>query len=68
MTQGAFLRALGIEARTAALKAKATAGQAEAIETGARRLIDARAMGKLFKVLALCAPDLPPPDGFAAGR
>jgi len=68
VAQGAFLRALGIEARTAALGAEATAGQAEAIETGARRLIDEAEMGKLFKVLALCAPDLPPPDGFAAGR
>ncbi len=67
VTQGAFLRALGIEARTAALKAKATADKAEAIETGARRLIDEAEMGKLFKVLALCAPGLPPPDGFAAG-
>ena len=68
VTQGAFLRALGIEARTAALKAEATAGQAEAIVTGGRRLIDEAEMGNLFKVLALCAPDLPPPDGFAAGR
>lgn len=68
VTQGAFLSALGIEARVAALVANADAGRAEAIETGARRLIDEQEMGKLFKVLALCAPDLPRPDGFAAER
>jgi SAM-dependent MidA family methyltransferase len=62
--QGALLRALGIEARVAALAARATPAQAEQLRSGAARLTDATAMGDLFRALALVAPDWPQPAGF----
>ncbi len=58
VTQGRFLRLLGIEARAAALGGAAVAGQCA-------RLTDADAMGDLFKVMALTAADWPTPEGFA---
>ncbi len=66
VTQGGFLKALGLEARTAALAANATPEQAAALRSGSRRLADPAAMGRLFKVLALTHPDAPPPAGFGA--
>jgi NADH dehydrogenase [ubiquinone] 1 alpha subcomplex assembly factor 7 len=69
--QGAFLRALGIEARAAALKRRATRAQAEAIEAALRRLTGSapNEMGELFKVMAFAHPRLAPPPGFVpAGR
>jgi NADH dehydrogenase [ubiquinone] 1 alpha subcomplex assembly factor 7 len=65
VTQRAFLRALGIEARKATLLERATPAQAAAITSGCRRLIDPAEMGTLFKVLALAPPRLPAPPGFA---
>jgi NADH dehydrogenase [ubiquinone] 1 alpha subcomplex assembly factor 7 len=65
VTQRAFLRALGIEARQAKLLERATPTQAAAIQSGRRRLIDPREMGTLFKVLALGHPRLAAPPGFA---
>ncbi|KAB7739441.1 class I SAM-dependent methyltransferase [Parvibaculum sedimenti] len=62
--QGAFLRALGIEARSHALKARATPAQAEAIDSALARLTAADQMGSLFKVLGLTAPSAPVPAGF----
>ncbi|WP_085810101.1 class I SAM-dependent methyltransferase [Sphingomonas sp. TZW2008] len=53
--QGEFLRALGIDARAAALGPKVTADR--------DRLVDA--MGTLFKVLAIHHPQWPRPAGFA---
>jgi NADH dehydrogenase [ubiquinone] 1 alpha subcomplex assembly factor 7 len=51
--QGDFLRAMGIEARAARLKAGASAAQAEAIDAALFRLTDATQMGALFKTLIL---------------
>jgi NADH dehydrogenase [ubiquinone] 1 alpha subcomplex assembly factor 7 len=66
VTQGAWLKALGIEARAARLLAQASAAQAEEIRSACRRLTDPAAMGALFKVLALTHPGAPAPDGFAS--
>ena len=66
VTQGALLRALGVEARTAALLTRATDAQAELLRSGTARLIGDDAMGELFKALALTAPNWPQPGGFAA--
>ncbi|HMK67276.1 MAG TPA: SAM-dependent methyltransferase, partial [Stellaceae bacterium] len=65
VTQSVFLRALGIELRKRRLLESATAEQAEAIESGVRRLIDDAEMGTLFKVLAITHPALAAPAGFA---
>lgn len=65
VTQGAFLRALGIELRERRLLESASPTQAESIRSGVRRLIDAAEMGTLFKVLALTHPALVAPAGFA---
>jgi NADH dehydrogenase [ubiquinone] 1 alpha subcomplex assembly factor 7 len=63
--QRVFLRALGAEARLAALARRATAAQRADLESGLARLIDPAQMGNLFKVLALTSPGLPAPAGFA---
>jgi SAM-dependent MidA family methyltransferase len=65
--QGAFLRALGIEARAAALNRRATPAQAQEIDAALARLTGAGpdGMGELFKALCIAAPALPPPPGFA---
>jgi NADH dehydrogenase [ubiquinone] 1 alpha subcomplex assembly factor 7 len=66
LTQGAFLRQLGIEARATALRAKATAAQAADIDAALARLTGAGrdAMGELFKVVALADPKLGALPGF----
>lgn len=64
-TQGAFLRALGIEARRESLLGHAGTDQKAGIESGIERLISPDGMGTLFKVLAATAPGLPAPPGFA---
>ena len=51
VTQGGFLKALGIETRAAMLKQKASVQQEEQIEKGLHRLIDSDQMGLLFKVI-----------------
>ena len=56
MGQGAFLRALGIDQRAAALGEKVAGDR--------RRLVDD--MGELFKVIALTHQNWPQPAGFAA--
>lgn len=63
VTQGAFLKALGIEARTEAL-AGASPDRAESLAIDRDRLIGDEAMGELFKVVALTAPGWPIPEGF----
>lgn len=63
VTQGRFLRQLGLDVRTAQL-AKANPPRAEALVMAARRLADPEEMGTLFKVLALVAPQWPTPLGF----
>jgi NADH dehydrogenase [ubiquinone] 1 alpha subcomplex assembly factor 7 len=61
--QGAWLRALGIDARAQAL-AKVAPDQAEAIATARDRLVAAEQMGALFKVMGLAAPGWPDGAGF----
>jgi NADH dehydrogenase [ubiquinone] 1 alpha subcomplex assembly factor 7 len=63
--QGAWLSALGIHQRAAALAA-GDLERREEIETARDRLIKADAMGTLFKVMAVYSPDWPIPEGFAA--
>ncbi len=61
--QGAWLEALGIAARAAAL-AKASPARADEIAAAHQRLTQSDAMGTLFRVLALRAPHWPEPAGF----
>jgi NADH dehydrogenase [ubiquinone] 1 alpha subcomplex assembly factor 7 len=61
--QGAFLATLGLGARVAALS-RAQPDQAEAIRAAAHRLAHPDAMGSLFKVMGLAAPDWPDGAGF----
>ena len=65
MPQGPFLQSLGLSARATALAAAdpRRAGQHIA---AAQRLILPEGMGRLFKALALCHPDLPAPPGLEA--
>jgi NADH dehydrogenase [ubiquinone] 1 alpha subcomplex assembly factor 7 len=66
LSQGAFLRRLGIEARAAALRAKATPEQAAGIDAALARLTGAgrEAMGELFKAMAFADPNLSALPGF----
>ena len=66
VTQGGFLRSLGIEVRARQLLANAPPEIRATIESGVRRLIDGTEMGTLFKVLAVLHLDLPIPAGFPA--
>ena len=62
--QGVFLERLGIAARAAKLKQDNSA-QAGDVDQAMRRLTAPEAMGTLFKVMALTAPESPQPAGFA---
>jgi NADH dehydrogenase [ubiquinone] 1 alpha subcomplex assembly factor 7 len=64
--QGDLLRRLGIEARAAALRAKATAAQAADIDAALARLTGAGSdsMGALFKAMAFADPRLGALPGF----
>jgi NADH dehydrogenase [ubiquinone] 1 alpha subcomplex assembly factor 7 len=66
-TQGAFLKALGIEARAAKLRDKAEKPQD--IDAALARLtaMDVRGMGELFKVLAIGQKGDPAPAGLGVG-
>lgn len=66
VTQADFLRELGIELRRDALIGAADATAAAIIAAGVERLIAPAQMGTLFKALALCDPQSPPPAGFSA--
>jgi SAM-dependent MidA family methyltransferase len=61
LTQGEFLRRLGIEARAEALSHGEQAG---VISRQLARLIEPDQMGDLFKAACLYAGDGPPPPGF----
>ncbi|MBU3078303.1 SAM-dependent methyltransferase [Sphingomonas sp. XMGL2] len=61
--QGAFLTALGLAQRAAAL-ARAAPARGDEIAAAYRRLADPAEMGRLFKVLAVSAPSWPQPAGF----
>lgn len=70
VTQGAFLRALGIETRAQRLKRNATAQQAADIDSALQRLTEAshaRGMGVLFKVLCVTRRGAPTPPAFEEG-
>ena len=64
MPQGEFLLKLGLGERHDRLLQRATPAQAEAIASGASRLVDPKQMGILFKALALTGADRPPPPPF----
>jgi len=64
VTQGAYLTALGIDARAAAL-ARANPAGAQDIETARHRLVAPEAMGRLFKALSVRHADWPMPAGFS---
>lgn len=65
VTQGAFLAALGIEARAAQLRGGATPRAAGEVLEALKRLIGQAEMGTLFKVMALSHKNQPAPEGFA---
>lgn len=64
VTQGHWLKNLGIEARAQGL-IRSNPERAQEIETALARLISPDQMGELFKVVALHSPDWPAPAGFA---
>jgi NADH dehydrogenase [ubiquinone] 1 alpha subcomplex assembly factor 7 len=66
LTQGEWLRRLGIEARAETLKASATLAQADAVDAALARLTgcDRGQMGDLFKAMAIADPTLGIPPGF----
>jgi SAM-dependent MidA family methyltransferase len=64
ITQGEFLRRLGIDARAARLKTSATPQQIADIDAALARLTAPDQMGELFKVLAIGDPTLGVLPGF----
>ena len=62
--QGVFLQRLGLAERAQALKQRAKASQADAIDAASARLIAPDQMGTLFRVLALGDGRSAPPAGF----
>lgn len=62
-TQGEWLQRLGIDARLRSLSV-ATPNRAEELKGQRDRLVEANAMGSLFKVMAFTAPGWPAPAGF----
>jgi SAM-dependent MidA family methyltransferase len=65
VTQGDFLRVLGLELRAENLKRGNDAGVAQLVDEAVARLAGpSPGMGELFKVLALIHPSLPAPPGF----
>ncbi|WP_085901110.1 class I SAM-dependent methyltransferase [Kiloniella majae] len=64
VTQGDFLRNLGIEQRAEMLRLNADQKQAIDITAAEHRLTDPSQMGDLFKVMALTRPDQPTPAAF----
>lgn len=66
VSQGIFLKRLGIEERCRSLCAQASADQRLLLETGVDRLIGDRRMGRLFQVLAVCEPRLEALPGFVS--
>lgn len=67
VTQGTFLRALGLMERTEQLAAHASPQDAADLRSGAHRLAAPEKMGHLFRVMALTSPSLPMPPGFMKG-
>jgi len=65
VTQGAFLRQMGIDARYGALVAGANPTQAEELKSGYQRLIDPKEMGTTYKVMSIMNAKIGHPFGFA---
>jgi NADH dehydrogenase [ubiquinone] 1 alpha subcomplex assembly factor 7 len=63
VAQGDFLKALGIEARAAAL-IRANPAAAGTVARALHRLTDDTAMGRLFKMFAITPLASAPPPGF----
>jgi NADH dehydrogenase [ubiquinone] 1 alpha subcomplex assembly factor 7 len=70
ITQGEFLKRLGIETRAVSLMAKATHEVSEDISGALKRLTDSGrgGMGSMFKVLAISEPQLTSLAGFSDER
>ena len=66
VAQGVWLARLGIEARAAQLRDRASPADAAGIAAALVRLTAPAQMGNLFKVMAISAPGWPQPAGFAA--
>ncbi len=64
MTQGAFLLAMGLREREAAVKQRLDARGRLQVALAARRLAAGEEMGHLFKVMAATHPEVPPPYPF----
>lgn len=64
LTQGAFLRSMGIDARADALRRNAPAEVAADIDAALARLTHCDQMGNLFKVCAAAGPGMRPPYPF----
>ncbi|MCG8510205.1 MAG: SAM-dependent methyltransferase, partial [Rhodospirillales bacterium] len=64
LPQGTFLRRLGLTQRIDALAAGSSPDLAAEMKIAGDRLISARHMGDLFKVLAIQHPDFPVPPAF----
>ena len=62
--QGMFLGHLGIRQRAERLTAGASTEVEQEVSAALARLVHPRAMGLLFKVVAIADPRLPPPPGF----
>ena len=67
VTQGEFLRRIGIETRAVTLMAKASPEVSEDISSALKRLVGGgrSGMGTLFKVLGVSAPDIPALPGLS---
>jgi SAM-dependent MidA family methyltransferase len=66
VAQGLFLRSLGLYERSRTIARSLPPARAGAIMEAAQRLAEPHLMGRLFKVMAVCHPSLPPLPGFAA--
>ncbi len=64
VTQGDFLKALGIEVRAEKLMENASTAQSSDIKSALARLTGPQHMGSLFKALSVYTPRLPAPPGF----
>jgi SAM-dependent MidA family methyltransferase len=64
VTQGQWLKRLGIHARAESL-ARSNPDRADEIAAAVRRLTGSADMGELFKLIAIHAADWRPPAGFA---
>jgi NADH dehydrogenase [ubiquinone] 1 alpha subcomplex assembly factor 7 len=63
ISQGSFLRALGLDLRTAQL-ARANPSRSDALLAASARLADPDQMGDMFKVMSMVAAHWPKPAGF----